>query len=63
MSFWNMLYGDALKDAINKENTSVAQKLFFLDVYSRMGKFVRKNDEPLTFREYFEMYERRPPKK
>ena len=61
MSFWNMQYGDILKSTIIAETVSSAQRRYFLDVYSRMEKFVIEHDEFLTFREYFEMYER-PPK-
>ena len=58
MTFWEMTYGEALKDEITKQTNSASQRKYFLAVYSRMEKFVKKYDEFLTFREYYDMYEK-----
>ena len=58
MSLWDMEYGDDLRQAILTELMTNAQRSYFLGVYNRMGKFIKEHDEFLTFREYFDMYER-----
>lgn len=58
MSFWDMTYSDNLRIAITEQTSSTAQKNYFLAAYERMGEFIQQHDEYLTFREYFDMYER-----
>ena len=57
--FWDLPYCDALKAELLSLPTS-KQKSFFLEVFERMGAFIEKNDDAyaMTFREYFEAYER-----
>ena len=54
MSFWNMTYGDQLRGEIANINKP-RQRNFFLKVLERMGAYVQRYDESLTFREYFDM--------
>lgn len=56
--FWEMTYGDALHSAIILHTHSHEQRVYFLDVFKRMGEYVQEYDEALTFREYFDMFER-----
>ena len=58
MSFWDMQYGDNLWQAITEQKMTTAQRNYFLGIYNRMGEYVKTHDEYLTFREYFNMYER-----
>ncbi|MBP3464456.1 MAG: hypothetical protein ACI4VN_03290 [Clostridia bacterium] len=56
--YWEMTYGDALKDALEHISSNV-QRMYFLSVFQRMGEYVIENDaDGLTFREYFDMFER-----
>ena len=57
MKLWNMTYGDQLLQAI-LEYFHGRQQKYFLKVYERMGEYVRRYGEYLTFREYFEMHEK-----
>lgn len=54
---WNLMYSDELKTEIEKLN-SASQRKYFLSVYERMGNYIKKEDSFLTFKEYFEMFER-----
>lgn len=57
-SYWDMTYGDELKCELMKLK-STRQRNYFLGVFERMGQYVIDNDEDgLTFREYFDMFER-----
>lgn len=57
-SYWDMTYGDELKSELMKLQ-STRQRNYFLGVFERMGQYVIDNDEDgLTFREYFDMFER-----
>lgn len=57
-SYWDMTYSDALKYELN-QIPSITQRTYFLRVFERMGKYVIENDEDgLTFREYFNLFER-----
>lgn len=56
--FWEMTYGDALKYELEHIH-SILQKTYFLSVFERMGKYVIEHEaDGLTFREYFDMFER-----
>ena len=56
--YWEMTYGDALKDALEHISSNV-QRMYFLSLFQRMGEYVIENDaDGLTFREYFDMFER-----
>lgn len=57
-SYWDMTYGDELKSEL-MELKSTQQRKYFLNVFERMGQYVIDNDaDGLTFREYFDMFER-----
>lgn len=57
-SYWEMTYGDELKSELLKLK-STQQRKYFLSVFERMGEYVIENNaDGLTFREYFDMYER-----
>ncbi len=56
--YWEMTYGDALRDALENIPSAI-QRIYFLSVFERMGEYVIKYDaDGLTFREYFDMFER-----
>lgn len=57
-SYWDMTYGDELKSEL-MELKSTQQRKYFLSVFERMGEYVIENNaDGLTFREYFDMFER-----
>ncbi len=57
-SYWEMTYGDELKSELLKLK-STQQRKYFLSVFERMGEYVIENNaDGLTFREYFDMFER-----
>lgn len=56
--YWEMTYGDALKHELSNISSTL-QRIYFLEVFKRMGEYVVENDvDGLTFREYFDMFER-----
>ena len=56
--FWDMTYSDALRYELTQIQSTL-QRIYFLAVFDRMGKYVVENEEDeLTFREYFNMFER-----
>ncbi len=59
MSFWDMQYSDQLKYELQRIPSEL-QRIYFLNVFARMGKYISENeeDEYLTFREFFDMFER-----
>ena len=57
-SYWEMTYGDELKSELLKLK-STQQRKYFLSVFEQMGESVIENNaDGLTFREYFDMFER-----
>lgn len=57
-SYWDMTYGDELKSELLKLK-STQQRKYFLSVFEQMGEYVIENNaDGLTFREYFDMFER-----
>lgn len=57
-SYWEMTYGDELKSELLKLK-STQQRKYFLSVFEQMGEYVIENNaDGLTFREYFDMFER-----
>ena len=57
-SYLDMTYGDELKSELLKLK-STQQRKYFLSVFEQMGEYVIENNaDGLTFREYFDMFER-----
>lgn len=59
-SFWDYTYVDLLYNSIKEESSSKKQREYFLEVFERFKNHIIEydSDANLTFREYFDMYER-----
>ena len=61
MIFWDMTIGEDLNKSIH-ELPSTLQRSYFECILQRYNKYVKETDDIVTFGEYYNMFEREPPK-